>query len=276
MAGSLVETLDHNQHRARRRVVEPFFSKRSVQALEQQIVDKVEKLLSCFSSALIKSKESGEVGSIINLSDAMSGLTLDVISDYCFGEPMGALDKENYGHDFVSVLHNAVQLRPLGRQFPTFVNFLFDLPTWIAVKLNKDMGRITAWMDDMRQRIDAVRNEKLGSEKPTSTRRTIFHELLEKDLPAGEKETAVLQGSAVNFLGAGTETTARNLAVTCFYVLQNPQILEKLRVELKTVLPTRTSRPSLPALEALPYLVSKYTSCKELPADMGSLERNHQ
>ena len=46
---------------------------------------------------------------IVNLSDAMSGLTLDVVSDYCFGNPMGALDRDNYGHDFVDVLHQGIQ-----------------------------------------------------------------------------------------------------------------------------------------------------------------------
>jgi cytochrome P450 len=138
MAGSLVEATDHDQHCARQRAIKPFFSKRSVQALEGEIVEKVEKMLSRFSMALSKSREEGREDAILNLSDAMPSLTLDVISDYCFGETMGALEKDNYGHDFVSIFHDGVQVRTLGRQFLMLANFMLDLSTWIAVKLNKD------------------------------------------------------------------------------------------------------------------------------------------
>lgn len=255
MAGSLVEAIDHDKHRAQRKPVEPFFSKRSVQNLEQEIVAKVEKLLERFSQALSRSKEASEDGAILNLSDAMSGLTLDIISDYSFGKPMGALGKEDYGHDFVSLLHDGIQVRPLGRQFPIFINGLLDLPEWVAIRLNKDLGKLAAFMDDLAMRIEAVKSELSSSEKRRTTRSTVFHELLSKDVPPEQKQTKNLQGTAANLMGAGTETTARTLAVTCFYIYSRPHILIKLRTELKTVLPSRQSRPGLPVLEALPYLV---------------------
>lgn len=253
----IVEIIDHNEHKLRRRAVEPFFSKKSVQALEGQIVEKVEKLISRFTSALAKSKKAGEKGAIINLSDAMSALTLDVISDYCFGEPMGALEMETYGHDFITILHEGVQMRPVGRQFPLLVNTIFDLPMWLAMKMNKKLTEIVGFFDGLTKMVEEAKDEVAGKRVAKGGgRRTVFHELLEKDLPPQELETNVLRGNAANFLGAGTETTARNLAVTVYYLLQNPEILANLRKELKTLLPKRDSRASLPDLEKLPYLVS--------------------
>jgi cytochrome P450 len=261
ISGGLVEVIDHDLHRMRRKSVEPFFSKRSVQALEGQIVGKVEKLLSRFSSALSESKKKGQKGALVNLSDAMSALTLDVISDYSFGESMGALEKDNYGHEFIKLLHESIQMRPVGRQFPTIINTMLDMPVWIAVKLNSQLSGMVAWMEDLVHIIDNIKAERAGEKKPREKKnKTVFDELLEKDLPPSEKETSVLLGAAMNFLGAGTETTARTLAVTCYYLLQDRSLLAKLRDELREVLPTRDSKPPLPKLESLPYLVSITTA----------------
>lgn len=187
------------------------------------------------------------------------------------------LDKDNYGHEFVSILHEGVQVRPLGRQFPTLVNTMLDLPSWIAVKMNKAMAGIVAWMEGLERMIDAVKAEKASAKSTKdSSKRTVFHEPLEKGLPLEEKDTKTLQGSAANFLGAGTETTARTLAVTCFYLLRSREMLDKLRRELKGVLPTRSSRPSLPSLETLSYLVSACPQLSNVDADSQLTERRHQ
>ena len=259
-SGGLVETISHDLHKARRKPVEPFFSKRSVQALEQDIVAKVEKLIGRLSSALRSSKNGDDKAAIVNLSDAMAGLTLDVISDYCFGEPTGALDMENYGHAFAHALHEGVQIRPVGRHFPTLINTMMDMPMWLVAKMNPRIAGFVDWMAGLSRMIDKIKAAKKSGEKCQTSRRTLFDEYLDKDLPPEEKETWVLQGAAANFVGAGTETTARTLAVTSYYLLQNPKMLEKLRGELRAVMPTRDSRPSLPKLETLPYLVS-HTKC---------------
>jgi cytochrome P450 len=277
IGGGLVEAIDHDTHRMKRKAAEPFFSKRSVQALEGAIVAKVEKLLARFSSALTESRGKGEQGAIVNLSDAMGALTLDVISDYSFGEPMGALEKDDYGHDFVKMLHDSVQLRPLGRQFPTVVNAMFDMPVWLATRLNSQFSGMVEWMDSVVHLIDDVKAEHAGVKKSRSQgSRNIFHEILEKDLPPEEKETQILLGSAMNFLGAGTETTARTLAVTSYYVLNDRDILDRLRKELKGVMPTRNSKPSLPQLEALPFLVSHKEMMSSTDTDVVHLERRNQ
>ena len=56
--------------------------------------------------------------------------------------------------------------------------------------------------------------------------------------------------------GAGTETTARTLAVTFYYLMKHHDIAARLRKELTSVLQTTKSTATLPQLERLPYLVS--------------------
>lgn len=83
---------------------------------------------------------------------------------------------------------------------------------------------------------------------------TIFHELLESDLPPQEKSVDRLADEAQLMIGAGLETTAWALTVTSFHLINNPVILKKLRAELEAAIPKPTSELDSLSLEQLPYL----------------------
>ena len=74
---SMFETMDHNLHRYRRAALNPFFSKRSVQALEPVIQEKVDELLGRRRKALNTSQ-------VVDLSAAYAALTADLVSEYAF------------------------------------------------------------------------------------------------------------------------------------------------------------------------------------------------
>lgn len=189
----------------------------------------------------------------------MSALALDVVSDYAFGEPYGALDRDDYARDFVRILREGMQMRVLGRQYPWLMNTILDLPSWISTRLSKNMADISVWFEDMTRMIDAVKAERTDvttANSKGSFKRTVFHDYLDKALPEEEKTTAALLGTGANLIGAGTETTARNLAVIIYYLLRDKDMLERLRRELRIAIPIRSSRASLADLEKLPYLVS--------------------
>lgn len=52
-----------------------------------------------------------------------------------------------------------------------------------------------------------------------------------------------------------TTTTAHTLCVLTFHLLQNPEILKKLQLELESVIPEPDSQPRWSELEQLPFLV---------------------
>ena len=85
---------------------------------------------------------------------------------------------------------------------------------------------------------------------------TIFHELLESDLPPEEKTLQRLGDEAQIVFGAGVETTAWILCAASFYILNSPSILAKLREELVNEIPDVKERLDWVRLEKLPYLTA--------------------
>lgn len=81
---------------------------------------------------------------------------------------------------------------------------------------------------------------------------TIFHELLNSDLPEEEKSDARLGDEAQLIIAAGLITTSWALTVASFHIINNSSVLQRLRTELGTLdLP---STPDWHELERLPYL----------------------
>jgi cytochrome P450 len=262
MAGSMLEALSHDLHKTRRTAVANFFSKRSVASLEPIVVARVQELLERLLT------ETGP--RIVNLNNAYAAMTMDVISAYCFGTSLASLSRPQYGKEWLDMLHSGIQMRPLGRQFPWLINTLLDLPPHIVEKVDPGMARVNTWTRQMVPKIEAI----LAGEK--ADQKTIFHEIRDGGLSAEEKKPERLMAEAHVILGAGTETTARTLAVTTYYLLKNKDQGEKLRQELKTVLREKDSVVSLPLLEALPFLVSHITSRDAHILPTNNTVRRHQ
>ena len=251
-SGTMLQAMGHDLHKMRRQAVNNFFSKRQIQALEPLIKSKVDKLTSRFSQAC---KE----GSVVNLTYAMGGLTMDVIAAYCFGEDMNSLDKPEYAKDWVDALHDGVQIRPMGRQFPTLINAMIRLPPWLLSILNPKAAPLFNFGKDLEKKIERILSgEEEKNEK--SEHRAVFYEMKYSNLPPSEKTAYRLAAEASTFLGAGTETTARTLAVASYYLISNPEMMVKLKSELKNVMPTLDTAVSLPVIENQPYLVM--TQCR--------------
>ena len=83
---------------------------------------------------------------------------------------------------------------------------------------------------------------------------TLFHEILESDLPRAEKSVTRLKDEALVILGAGTLTNSWALSLATYHLLSLPEVLLKLRTELTATFPDANAPTTLPQLEALPYL----------------------
>ncbi|KAI1827693.1 benzoate 4-monooxygenase cytochrome P450 [Xylaria intraflava] len=248
---SLLQTMGHEIHRQRRAALNPFFSKRSIQQLEPMIVEKIDRL----SSRLSQSSRKGDV---VNLSYATAALTMDVISSYSFGTDIGNLKREDWGKEWLDAFRLVGQIRPVGRQFP----WLLDITTTISPKfVSMFYPRIGFVMRKLNEPIETLKEiEEERRLNPTdkdgmmTNKKTIFQDIFDSNLPESEKSLPRLNAECAVILGAGTETTARTLSVTIFYLLENRSALARLREELVGVLPSVNSQVSLSQLEALPYL----------------------
>ena len=245
--GSTAFTADHDLHKKRRAAMGPHFSKRSIQALEPLIMEKVSKLVE-------RVREASGSGKIVNMSAAYAALTMDVISRYSFGQSMGNLEKEDWGVAWIDMFHQGVQGHPVGRQYPWVFEFFVHLPPAILVYLNPLSKIQVDFQIETKKQVRKVLAD--GNEKAEGGYRTIFHDIQASDLPKSEKGENRLTDEAFIFITAGTETTARTLAVISFHIMNNPDVLTLLREELKTVMPMPNSTVTSSTLENLPYLVS--------------------
>jgi cytochrome P450 len=78
---------------------------------------------------------------------------------------------------------------------------------------------------------------------------TIFHDILISKLPAAEKKLDRIYQEGQTLVAAGTETTAWSLSVIIFYLLKDPQKLQRLTDELRKANATTSTD-----LEQLQYL----------------------
>lgn len=95
-----------------------------------------------------------------------------------------------------------------------------------------------------------------SNEKNDLSKDTIFHSLLNNDLPESEKELQRVVEEAVLIVGAGQLTTADVLSVIFYQLIKNPEKLKALRDELDKAIPDPTNIPSYSKLEQLPYLTA--------------------
>lgn len=84
----------------------------------------------------------------------------------------------------------------------------------------------------------------------------IFHLINESSLPPQEKTLKRIAQEGFALIAAGGETTARILTIATFHILDNPNVLQKLQVELNEAMVDRMELPNLGALRELPWLVS--------------------
>ena len=126
---SIFGTIPHDHHRLRRSALNPFFSKRSIVAIEPLIQDKVNKLCDAVGR-YIKS------GKPLELQTAYMALTLDVISHYAFGETLGLVEKEGFSPDWKKALLDMIEAGTLNRHLPWLADCLMMLPDSVATAVS--------------------------------------------------------------------------------------------------------------------------------------------
>ncbi|KAL7783410.1 cytochrome P450 [Trichoderma ceciliae] len=248
--GSMASAVSHDLHRIRRGSLNPFFSKAAVLRLEERIQNRVRVLCERLSS-FVERRE------IVDISVAMTSLTLDVITEYSFGESWNLVDKDDLSYDFVKVMRGGFETL----QIRKFFNSILELiPPSILSRLSPDMKVFFQFKDRC---FDICRQIKMNHDhmKPDlATERkqanlNLFTEALDR-LPEEEKETQRLADEALVVITAGSETTSRALTTMIYHVLANSRIHSKLVQELDAAIPNLDKETPYSTLEALPYLTA--------------------
>ena len=105
-------------------------------------------------------------------------------------------------------------------------------------------------MDDKRESdISGKKTEETGS---------LFHFIVDSDMPDSERSEERLAKEAQVLLGGGTASTARTIGFAAFYILSRPQLHEALTEEVSETMkdwpnhiPTWADLEKLPLLQAI-------------------------
>ncbi|KAJ8131833.1 hypothetical protein O1611_g1790 [Lasiodiplodia mahajangana] len=240
-------TGDHDLHRLRRGSINKFFSRSQVTQLEHLVKHNAEKLC----NKIISSRD----GHPFDLWNLYSCFTADVITEYCFGESSGFLDRPPWEPNYRSSVNALFRPAHLFRHFP-WLKYPADLiPLCVLRWISQDLELLARdFSVTIPQRIrlaKATTTSLLKSQRPT-----IFSSLLTSDLPDSEKSIKRLTGEATAIMVAGTETVALTLSLYTFYLLSNPTVYKSVRNELLSIVPESSTFPSWHTLEKQPYLTA--------------------
>ncbi len=143
------------------------------------------------------------------------------------------------------------------KRIPWFNNVMMALPESVARRLSPALG---SYMRQKRKTREQV--AQTASSKDEWSEREIlpiFRGLLDSSkLPPDEKSVERLAQDAQMLLMAGTLTMASTLEHLIYWMVDNPDVLRKLKEELRTAMPSLDDVGKVPiaTLESLPYLTA--------------------
>ncbi|MCJ1352893.1 MAG: hypothetical protein MMC33_002877 [Icmadophila ericetorum] len=245
--GSIFGSISDEQHRLRRQALNPFFSKKSIVNIEPQIQEKVDK----FCSRLLEHSGSKEP---LNLGACYTALTLDVISDYAYGQPLGLLDLSDFGSKWREMIKMSLECMAPVRSFPWLMDVLENMPYGLALRLNASVALMLEFQHQIRAQIIKTLERGTNSAAANKTgQKTIFETLRDSTLPPAEKKIDRLKEEGFVLTAAAADATSMTLTVLTYHLLSSSSLLSTLLTELQTA----QSDPTLPipwqTLEQLPF-----------------------
>ncbi|KAG0646657.1 Cytochrome P450 monooxygenase AKT7 [Hyphodiscus hymeniophilus] len=243
-------SIDKVAHARKRRVLSHAFSDSAIKGMEKYILGNIRSFCSglgtkpAFNIAE-KTKEKGEWSVAKNMADWCNYLTFDVLGDLCFGKAFEMLENHTNRH-VIDLIGSAAHMHLI----------LGTNPIMKTLGLNKLLfGKIYAQrMEYMAySKSQAAERMKVGLD---TDRKDFFYYLLNARDPETGKgfTTPELWGESNLLIIAGSDTTSTALASAFFYLVHNPEKLEKLSKEILTTFQDVEDIHSSPKLNGCEYL----------------------
>ncbi|RAO73216.1 uncharacterized protein BHQ10_009228 [Talaromyces amestolkiae] len=214
-ASDTFSTWQHELHYQRRKALSPFFSLKSIREFEPVIRAKVDKLCAKLSASV-------DDGRVLHLNRAWMALTTDVITEYAFAKSYDQLDSP----DFQETLHDALVAIYTTGQFALHFSIVFPildtLPDWLVSKMEPRLLPVIGLSKDLGRKVEEIRTGFNNLHQDTK-HATIFHELLNSDLPEEETTNKRLGDEAQLIVAAGLITTSWALTVASFHIINNAE-----------------------------------------------------
>lgn len=238
---STIGTVLHDQHRIRRVAMAKLFSKKNILTLEPMIKQRIEICCS-------RLEEFRSTKKVLNLRLLFSCFTMDIITEFAFARSYDELSTPDLSPNKREIMEATQRVIPWFKHFPSLWPVVRAIPYNVLVTMAPDIRLMLESEVDIEVQARKVMNEHSNGQKTNYS--TIFHELLDSDLPPAEKSFNRLSQEGQSLVGAGTETTSNALTYIFVSLLLNPEKLARLKQELLTL----KEDISIQRLEQLPYL----------------------
>ncbi|KAE8151511.1 cytochrome P450 [Aspergillus avenaceus] len=243
LEGSGFSSIDPETHRQRRAPVEKFFSKRAIQNQECLIQDSLDRLVHHF-------QEACQSRTVVSLDAAFAALTSDVIHQYTYGFNPKNLECEGFNASVRDGINGLFRLAHLLYFMPVLQTLMNAMPLELLRRVNPSAFALASQKKELYDQ-GVVALKESGSQASKST---LIHALAAPTMPEHMRSPHRLMNEGFALVIGGTETTARSLALGAYHLFTRPDIRNKLREELKQVMPTPDSHPTWNDLEKLPYM----------------------
>ncbi|KAL2275643.1 hypothetical protein FJTKL_01702 [Diaporthe vaccinii] len=239
----------HDAHRRLRAPLDRLFARASIMRIEPRVAARAERLYDRLNSY----KGTGEV---VNLTNALSSLTTDIISSIIFEEPSDYLGDPDFNQEWYHTLKMGTMSIPLFKHMPWMVGVLARPLLRRLVTYITDW---TIWDEKARRQVMLIR-KRPSDESKTRDETTVLDHLVHSDLV--EKELGGNGGFArlaQLVQQAGAHNVSHTLGTIMTHLLLEPEKARPLRNELEAVwsragLDGGLDGPSWLDLEKLPYL----------------------
>ncbi len=184
----------------------------------------------------------------IDVGHDMTSVTLDTIAICGFGFRLNSFYRESH-HPFIAAMSDALETAMSFRGFPFEEIFSKNK----LKRLGGDAQTMFAVVD----KIIADRKAELAASGGTTTKTDLLSYMLTgTDKKTGEKlDDTNIRYQIITFLIAGHETTSGLLAFTLYFLLKNPDVLERARDEVDRVFGTDYAvKPTVKAVNKLTYV----------------------
>ena len=180
----------------------------------------------------------------------------DVVMQYSYGRSDHRLEQEDFGPEFHDAALAAGKNGGLLKQIIWVFRLMQSLPDWLAVLLSPSIGSVLYVQRQAEQQVIQIKAQPRATYADLS-HPTLFHEILQSNLPESDKSVNRLKEESFIVVGAGTLTTSWALSVATYHLLTSPLTLRKLKTELMSAIRV-SDDPNVPlsVLDGLPYLAA--------------------
>ncbi|KAF4850947.1 Cytochrome P450 monooxygenase BOT1 [Colletotrichum siamense] len=259
---SIVMLIDPEEHKQRRNTVKSLFSTRQMDQLAPSILDVVRR-------AMNRAQRSCDRGAPLNTQALWSSVTVDTIMSVLFDRQMNFVDSDEEMPPFLDAMTKFADNFLLTKHFPLMNRLAVGLPMSIAGMI---IPGFAAFRKQCSEWIGEIEDKQAKGLTTASDGRPTYFDLLLRSnakMPNGLNREALVDEAFV-LCFAGTDTTGIGLSLGTYYLLKNPEKLNKMLDELKTMKTNAEGLFEYRELCNLPYL--RFFAClhqcpESLPAE---------